>query len=306
MTTAVETDLLQDWEETYRAMVRGRRFDDLALKLQRQGVIDSFGEAKGQEAAQIGAAIDLEAGDMVFPSYRQPSVAFLQGVPIVEMLRFYAGSAEDFCPWDWRAHRFAPYAIPVGSQLAHATGWAWGARLRGESTATVVFFGDGAASQGEVHEAMNYAGVFNAPVVFVLENNGWAISLPTSRQTRADGLYKRAAGYGFEGVRVDGNDVLAVRAAMRSALERARGGGGPTLIEAMTYRMGGHTTSDDPKRYRTQESTDEWAQRDPVALFRAAFAGQPQADERAAEIEREVDEELERATDDFLKERGMG
>jgi pyruvate dehydrogenase E1 component alpha subunit len=301
--TAVDTELLEDWEETYRAMFRGRRFDDLALKLQRQGVIDSFGEAKGQEAAQIGAAMDLEDGDMVFPSYRQPSVAFQRGVPIVEMLRFYAGA--NFCPWDWRKHRFAPYCIPVGSQLAHAAGWAWASRLKGESSATIVFFGDGASSQGEVHEAMNYAGVFDAPVVFICENNGWAISLPTSRQTRADGIYRRAAGYGFEGVRVDGNDVFAVRGAVRAGLERARSGKGPTLVEAVTYRMGGHTTSDDPNRYRTKESTAEWGERDPLVRFRAALSGTSGVEDRMAAIEDEVDAELERATDDFLKERGM-
>jgi pyruvate dehydrogenase E1 component alpha subunit len=287
----------------FRALTRGRRFDELALRLQRQGVIDSYGESRGQEAAQIGAVVDLEADDMVFPSYRQPSVALERGVPTVELLRFYAGAG--FCPWDWRKHRFAPYCIPVGSQVAHAVGWAWASRLRGESAATVVFFGDGAASQGEVHEAMNYAGVFKAPVVFLLENNGYAISLPTAKQTNAEELYLRAAGYGIAGVRVDGNDVVAVRDVVREALSRARAGNGPTLVEAVTYRMGGHTTSDDPLRYRTKDEVAGWIDRDPVTRFRARLADQPDLEERIGEIEAEVEAELDRATDDFLKERGM-
>jgi len=301
--TITDADPLTDWEPMFRALVRGRRFDELALKLQRQGVIDSYGEARGQEAAQIGAVIDLEDDDMVFPSYRQPAVALERGVPTVELLRFYAGG--DFCPWDWREHRFAPYCIPVGSQVAHAVGWAWASRLRGESAATVVFFGDGAASQGEVHEAMNYAGVFRAPVVFMLENNGFAISLPTSQQTRAEALYHRAAGYGIAGARVDGNDVLAVREVVRDALVRARAGHGPTLVEAVTYRMGGHTTSDDPRRYRSEADLSEWAERDPVARFRSELERRPDVQERSGEIERDVEAELDRATDEFLEERGM-
>ena len=299
----LEPDLLADWERLYRGMRRGRRFDELALALQRQGAIDSYGESRGQEGAQIGAIVDLEGDDMVFPSYRQPSAGLERGVTVPELLSHYAGLG--YCTWDWRRHRFGPYCIPVGSQLAHATGWAWAARLRGERSATVVFFGDGASSQGEVHEAMNYAGVFDAPVVFVLENNGWAISLPTSKQTRAEGLYLRAAGYGFHGVRVDGNDVLAMRGHMREALARARRGDGPTLIEAVTYRMGGHTTSDDPKRYRTEDDLSSWTARDPIAHLRRLVQDQAGADARMEEIDQEVDAELNRGVDEFLELRGM-
>lgn len=290
-----------DWEPIFHALVRGRRFDELAIKLQRQGVLDSYGEARGQEAGQIGAVLDLQPQDMVFPSYRQPAVGLHLGVPTVDILRFYAGAS--FCSWDWRAHRFFPYTVPVGSQVAHAAGWAWASRLRGEGAVTVVFIGDGAASQGEVHEAMNYAGVFDAPLVIVLENNGYAISLPVERQTRASDLSVRAAGYGFPGVRVDGNDVLAMRAAAGEAIERARSGGGPTLIESLTYRMGGHTTSDDPKRYRPPEDLDAWAPRDPVLRFKATLADVPA--ERIAAIEQEVEATLDRETQAFLEERGM-
>lgn len=285
-------------------MVRGRRFDELALALQRQGAIDSFGEARGQEGAQIGAVCDLADGDMVFPSYRQPSVAMERGVSPVELLRFYAGV--DHCPWDWRATGFAPYCIPVGSQVAHATGWAWASRLKGDGRATVVFYGDGAASQGEVHEALNYAAVFRAPVIFLLENNGWAISLPAARQTLAAGLHLRAQGYGMPGVQIDGNDVLAVRAAVRTALRRARAGEGPTLIEAVTYRMGGHTTSDDPSRYRPDGDLETWARRDPIETLVGHLRQAGMEDQDVQEqIRTQVDAELVLAVDAFLDERGL-
>jgi pyruvate dehydrogenase E1 component alpha subunit len=177
--------------------------------------------------------------------------------------------------------------------------------MEGSDAVTVVFFGDGAASQGEVHEAINYAGVFRAPVIFVLENNGFAISLPTARQTNAPELYVRAAGYGIAGVRVDGNDLPAVRSAAVEAIARARDGGGPTLIESVTYRMGGHTTSDDPRRYRLPEELEQWESRDPVLRYREALSGEAGFEERAAAIDGEIAAELDRATDEFLSERGM-
>jgi pyruvate dehydrogenase E1 component alpha subunit len=301
--TVTTTDRLTDWEAMFRSLVRGRRFDELALKLQRQGVLDSYGEARGQEGGQIGAVMDLGPQDMVFPSYRQPAVGLHMGVPTLDVLRFYAGA--NFCSWDWRKHRFAPYTVPVGSQVAHAAGWAWASRLRGEDAVTVVFLGDGAASQGEVHEAMNYAGVFDAPLVIILENNGFAISLPTARQTRATDLSVRAAGYGFPGVRVDGNDIIAMREVAGEAIAQARAGGGPTLIESLTYRMGGHTTSDDPKRYRAEGDLEAWVDRDPVLRFKRVLAELPDTAPRIAEIEQEIEEQLDRETQEFLEERGM-
>jgi pyruvate dehydrogenase E1 component alpha subunit len=216
-------------------------------------------------------------------------------------MRQYAGTS--FNPWDWRKLRFAPYYIPVGSQTAHATGWAWASRLRGERSATLVFFGDGAASQGEVHEAMNYAGVFDAPVVFLLENNGWAISLPTSQQTRATRLASRAEGYGIPGVTVDGNDVFAVREVVRNALDRARRGEGPTLVEAVTYRMGGHTTADDPGRYRAEEEVAPWRDKDPLDRFRLALGDEEEVVTSIAQIEQEVEDEMNVAVDEWLVER---
>jgi pyruvate dehydrogenase E1 component alpha subunit len=302
-TALVLATVPEDWERIYRALERGRRFDDVALKLQRQGVIDSYGEARGQEGGQIGLTMDLRDGDMVFPSYRQPAVALERGVTIAELLRQYSGVK--FCPWDWRKTGYFAYTIPVGTQVAHATGWAWGERRRGTGSVTVVYFGDGAASQGEVHEAMNYAGVFDAPLVFVLENNGWAISLPARRQTRASELHLRAAGYGFPGVRIDGNDVLAARQAAREAFARARAGEGPTLIELITYRMGGHTTSDDPTRYRDEAELVEWAASDPLVRFRAQLEEVEGSLERMVELDAEIETEIDAAVDAYLAERGV-
>lgn len=295
--------LVDDWQRVYRAMQRGRIFDRLALALQRQGAIDSYGESRGQEGAQIGTTIDLRPDDMVFPSYRQPSVALLRGVTTRELLQFYSGV--DLCPWDWKGRGFGPVAIPVGSQLAHAAGWAWAARLKRTDNVSVVFFGDGSSSQGEVHEAMNYAAVFDAPVVFVLENNGWAISTSTAKQTRAEGFYLRAQGYGFPGVRVDGNDVSAVRDAASEAIARARAGHGPTLIEAVTYRMGGHTTSDNPRLYRDPSEVTAWEPRDPIAVLREQLADVEGFAEASAAIDAEVETEIERSMDEFLVERGI-
>lgn len=247
------------------AMLRARQFDEHAVALQRQGVVAGYGQASGQEAAQIGAVWAMRDDDMVFPSYRQPGVALHRGVSVRDMLRFY--SRHELCTWDWRARRFAPYAVPVGSQLAHAVGWAMADRSRGDDRVTLVYFGDGSASQGEVHEAMNMGGVFRAPVVFLCENNGWAISTPSARQTAASTLYVRAEGYGFRGVRVDGNDVLAVLNAVADAVTAARAGLGPTLIEAVTYRIGGHTTADDPSLYRSGEELEMWRHNDPIDRF---------------------------------------
>ena len=289
-------------EELARALVRARRFDEVAMALQRQRAIDTYGQALGQEVGQVGVTFDLRPDDMVFPSYRQPGVALMRGISPIEMLRFYAGTT--FMPWDWRKHRFFAYTIPVGSQTAHATGFAWAARRRGEDYVTLVFFGDGAASQGEVHEAMNYAGVFQAPIVFVCENNGWAISMPSSRQTAAEGIYKRAAGYGFEGVRVSADDLWEVRRAARKAVDKARAGGGPSLVEIVSYRLGYHTTSDDATRYRSQEEVEQHRSRDPLARFIDEARREHGLEEAALErISAEVEAEFDAVAEQFIAER---
>ena len=272
----------------YRAMVRARRFDEISLALQRQGAIDSYASARGQEAIHVGVATALSEHDWLFPSYRQPGCMLARGVGPRELWAHYGGVR--FVAWDWRETRCGYHTVPLGSQLAHATGLAWGRQLQGFDDVVVVFFGDGASSQGEVHEAMNFAGVFKAPVVFVCENNGWAISVPWERQSAAEHVADRAVGYGMPGRLVDGQLVAPVHEAVSEAIERARGGGGPSLIEAITYRMEGHTTSDDPRRYRVASELDTWNERDPLALL----VSELERDGTLGDVERRtIEEEVE-------------
>ncbi|MEQ8719101.1 MAG: thiamine pyrophosphate-dependent enzyme [Acidimicrobiales bacterium] len=289
--------------DTYRAMYTAREFDDVTIALQRQGAVAGYAPARGQEASHVGVASQLGPEDMLFPSYRQPGAGLVMGVTPQELWRFHGRYS--YTPWDWRQRRFFTYTIPVGSQLAHAVGWAIEQRHRGAETVSVVFFGDGASSQGEVHEAMNMAGVFSAPTVFVCENNGWAISLPTARQTAASSLYVRALGYGFAGQRVDGNDVSAVQTAVSGAIARARAGFGPTLLELETYRLGPHTTSDDPGLYRSEATVEGRRLRDPVVAERRRLVTDVGlADDEVDEIENSVEAELRVAAAEYLQEVG--
>ncbi len=245
----------------YREMRLTRRFDREATNLQRQGELGLWASSLGQEAAQIGAAYALADGDFVVPSYREHGLALARGVDPVVLLKMFRGV--DYGSWDSAAHRFGGYTLVIGAQTLHAVGYAMGLQRDETGDAVLCCFGDGASSQGDVNEAFTFAAVNNAPVVFFLQNNQWAISAPTTRQSRVP-LYQRAAGFGFPGVRVDGNDALAVHAVVTEALERARSGGGPTLVEAYTFRMGAHTTSDDPTRYRETAEEQYWRDRDPV------------------------------------------
>ena len=255
----------------YRDMVLVRRIDAEATALQRQGELGLWASLLGQEAAQIGSGRALNKKDMVFPTYREHGVAFCQGVNPLNLLGLFRGV--DQGAWDPKDNNFHLYTIVIGAQTLHATGYAMGQQRdhavgdpdNGE--ATIAYFGDGASSQGDVNEAFIWASVFNAPVVFFCQNNQWAISEPIDRQTRIP-LYQRAAGFGFPGVRVDGNDVLATYAVTQQALKRAREGSGPTLIEAYTYRMGAHTTSDDPTKYRLNEDLEHWKLKDPIERVR--------------------------------------
>jgi 2-oxoisovalerate dehydrogenase E1 component alpha subunit len=255
----------------YRDMVLVRRADREANVLQRQGQLGLWAPLLGQEAAQIGAGHALAPQDMVFPSYREHGVAWCRGVDFTELFGIFRGI--DQGSWDPISTGFQLYAIVVGSQCLHATGYAMGQRLDGKignaetGEATLCFFGDGATSQGDVHEGFVWAAVYDAPVVFFCQNNQWAISAPLERQTRVP-LYRRARGYGFPGIRVDGNDVLATLAVTRWALRECRTGNGPVLIEACTYRMDAHTTSDDPARYRLADELEEWKHRDPLERVR--------------------------------------
>lgn len=250
----------------YRDMVIVRRICNEATSLQRQGELALWAPVQGQEAAQIGVGRALAPGDFTFPSYREHGIAWCRGVPPEDMLRIFR--AVTMGGWDPLQYRHSVPAIVLGNQTLHAVGYAMGVQRDGADDAAVTFFGDGASSQGDVLEAFVWAASFNAPVVFVLQNNQWAISEPTSLQTKIP-LYQRARGFGFPGVRVDGNDVLAVYEVTKRALEQARAGGGPTLIEAFTYRMGAHTTSDDPTRYRVDAEVEVWKLRDPIERVKA-------------------------------------
>jgi pyruvate dehydrogenase E1 component alpha subunit len=231
----------------------------------------------GQEAAQIGSAFALEESDWIFPSYRELGAAVVRGVDLVEYLHFYRATWHGGT-YDANAHRFGYVSVPVASQTLHAVGYAMGTRLDGLSPATLVYFGDGATSEGDFHEACNFAAVFRAPVVFFCQNNQWAISVPLSAQTVAP-IWKKAEAYGFPGVQVDGNDVLAVFKATREAATRARDEGIPTLIEAVTYRIGPHSTADDASKYRPAEEVERWRDRDPLERYRRWLAESGTADD---------------------------
>ncbi|MEU8622548.1 pyruvate dehydrogenase (acetyl-transferring) E1 component subunit alpha [Streptomyces sp. NPDC048623] len=259
----------------YRDMALTRRFDAEATSLQRQGELGLWPSSSGQEAAQIGSGRALRDEDHVFPSYREHGVAWCRGIDPTQLLGLFRGVSHG--GWDPATANFHLYTLVIGSQALHATGYAMGVAKDGADSAVIAYFGDGASSQGDVSEAFNFAAVYNAPVVFFCQNNQWAISVPTERQTRVP-LYQRAQGFGFPGVRVDGNDVLACLAVTRRALERARAGEGPTLIEAYTYRMGAHTTSDDPTRYRAESEVESWRHRDPIDRLAAHLISEGWAD----------------------------
>ena len=272
----------------YRDMAIVRRIDTEATALQRQGELGLWPPLMGQEAAQIGSARGLRDDDFVFSSYREHAVAWCRGVSAADLLRVWRGSAAS--GWNPYDHNMAVPQIIIGAQALHATGYAMGAAWEGTDTATIAYFGDGATSEGDVNEAFIFAASFDAPVVFFCQNNQWAISEPVDLQSKQP-LARRADGFGMPGIRVDGNDVLAVLAATRIALDRARRGEGPTLIEAVTYRIGPHTTADDPKRYRTDEELADWGARDPLARVLTLLASTGFDTEA---LEREVAEEANR------------
>ena len=255
-----------------RDMILARRFDAEATALQRHGELGLWTPLLGQEAAQVGSAHALRTPDVVFPSYREHAVAMVLGLPYSNLLAMFRGC--DGGDWE-RLETFKNYQIVIGCQALHATGYAMGLQLDGvvgnedaaDNAAVIVYHGDGAASQGDVNEAYVFAASYNAPVVFFCQNNQWAISEPIALQSRIP-LFQRANGFGFPGIQVDGNDVLAVKAVTDWALERARNGEGPTFIEAFTYRMGAHTTSDDPTKYRERAEEEQWRAKDPIARVR--------------------------------------
>ncbi len=278
-----------DMRGLYRDLVLVRRIDTEAIALQRQGELGIWASLLGQEAAQIGSGRALDPEDMVFPTYREHGVAWCRGIDPVRLLELYRGVSHG--GWAPEEHKFHLYTIVIGAQTLHATGYAMGIQRDGaDGEAVIVYFGDGATSQGDVNEAFVWASVFNAPIVFFCQNNQWAISEPLEKQSRIP-LYQRARGFGFPGVQVDGNDVMACYAVTRKAMQAARDGQGPTLIEAFTYRMGAHTTTDDPTRYRLASELEMWKLKDPIERVRAYLVRTGQAE---PEFFAEVDAEAKR------------
>ena len=256
----------------YRWMVVGRVFDERAVALQRQGRIGTYGPISGQEAAIVGSAAAVRAQDWIFPTYREFLAGMMHGVPISRYLLLFRGAiGGGAAPEGINVY---PIAISIGTHIPHAVGAAWAARLLRDDAVVLAYFGDGATSKGDFHEALNFAGVFKVPAVFLCVNNQWAISVPRSAQTASATLAQKAAAYGFDGVQVDGMDVLAVHTATRAAVDRARAGGGPMLIEAVCYRFGPHTTADDPARYREDEEVGRWRGLDPIPRMRAYLAAE--------------------------------
>jgi len=281
----------------YRMMVLGRAFDDRLLTLQRQGRIGTFGPTTGQEASQLGAVAVLEPSDWFVPSFRETAAELWRGRTMEGVILTYGGYNEGGKGHEGDFKNF-PVSIPVATQVLHAAGVGWSIKYRGKKDVAMTFFGDGGTSEGDFHEGMNVAGVYQLPVIFVCQNNQWAISLPRSKQTRSKTLAQKALAYGFPGIQVDGNDVLAVYSAAKEAAGRARSGGGPTLIECVTYRMKMHTTADDPKRYRKEEEVKAWEKRDPITRFQKYLNEKGLlSDEKNNSMQKELQEEIKRAVE---------
>jgi pyruvate dehydrogenase E1 component alpha subunit len=259
----------------YREMVRLRVLDERMMTLQRQGRVGFYGACTGQEAATLASAIVLEPSDWIFPALRESGAMLLRGFPMVPYLCQVFGNSGDETRGRQMPSHMASRSVNqvswgscIGTQLPQAVGAAMAAKIKGDRTVIAAYLGDGATSEGDFHVAMNFAGVFKAPVVFICQNNHWAISVPTSKQTASESIAIKAQAYGFPGVKVDGNDAIAVYEAVRAAVERARSGGGPTLVECETYRIGAHSSSDDPTRYRDEREVETWRKRDPIEILR--------------------------------------
>lgn len=301
----IEPDISKDeLRRLYKLMILVRALDIRGLQLQRQGRIGFFIGSLGQEACQIGSAYALRPEDWVFPAYREIGAALLRGVTLKQVMNQYFANAEDLEKgrqltnlYGAKSVHFVSGSAPIATQLPHAVGTALAAKIRGDPIVTLAYFGDGATSENDFHTAMNFAGVFKTPTIFFCQNNHWAISVPIEKQTSAETIAIKAKAYGFEGVRVDGNDILAVYRTTREAVEKARKGEGPTLIEAVTYRMGPHSSSDDPKRYIAEQELAEWQKRDPITRFRRYLEKKrmwSETDEKKAQedVNRELDEAI--------------
>jgi len=287
---------LDETRRLYRAMVAARFYDRKGSALQKQGRLATYAPFEGQEAAQIGSAAALRSDDWMVATYRDAAAMWFHGYPRELLLLGRMGDERGGCPPE--GVLILPPSITVGAHMLHAVGLAWAAMLQGQDRVAITYFGDGATSEGDFHEAMNLAGVYRAPVVFLCENNLYAISLRRDRQTASVTIAAKAEGYGMPGVLVDGNDLFAVYGATTAAVSLARSGGGPTLIEALTYRLGPHTTADDPGRYRDPQEEAEWRPRDPLARVRSFLAQRGAWDEDwQQEIERDESSAIEAAVE---------
>jgi pyruvate dehydrogenase E1 component alpha subunit len=285
----------------HRGLLLGRKFDHRLLNLQRQGRIGTFAPITGQEASQLGAVAALRTSDWFVPSFRETAAELWRGRTMESVILSFAGFSEG--AKSAAKLNNLPVAVPVASQVVHAVGLAWAIRYRQKDDVAMTFFGDGATSEGDFHEGLNLAALFQLPAIFVCQNNHWAISVPRAKQTHSKTLAQKAVAYDMPGIQVDGNDVLAVYSAAHEAVERARSGGGPTLIECVTYRMMMHTTADDPKRYRTDEEVDAWKKRDPIPRFQTYLKGKGiLSAEKIKELEEEIDAEIQAAVDKAEKQ----
>jgi 2-oxoisovalerate dehydrogenase E1 component alpha subunit len=279
----------QTLAELYRRMVIGRRFDTQATALTKQGRLAVYPSSRGQDACQVGAVLALRDQDWLFPTYRDSVAILTRGVDPVEVLSLLRGQWH--CGYDPYQHHVAPQCTPLATNTLHAVGLAHAARLKGEDTVALVLLGDGATSEGDTHEALNFAAVWKAPVVFLLQNNGYAISVPLAKQTAAPSLAHKGIGYGIPGELIDGNDAAAVYTTVRAAVDRAARGDGPTLIEALTYRMEAHTNADDATRYRDCDEVTAWLSRDPLTRLEAYLRATGELDDASAErLQAEADQ----------------
>jgi 2-oxoisovalerate dehydrogenase E1 component alpha subunit len=287
----------------YRWMVLNRALDERMVTLQRQGRIGFYIGSIGEEASVFGAAAAMDAEDWLFPCYREHGAALLRGMPLATFVCDLLGNAGDAmkgrqmpCHEAWPPGRFASISSPIATQIAHAVGAGWAARIRGDDMVALTWFGEGATSAADFHAGLNFAAVRKVPVVFVCRNNGWAISVPRERQTGSETIAQKAIAYGLRGERVDGNDLLAVHAAVRRARARAADGEGPTLVEAVTYRLEGHSTSDDPRAYRAAEAVAPWREKEPILRTRRYLLRRDALDDAAdARLRNEVRAEIQRA-----------
>ncbi|MFD7505149.1 pyruvate dehydrogenase (acetyl-transferring) E1 component subunit alpha [Streptomyces sp. NPDC059850] len=274
----------------HRELVHGRRYNVQATALTRQGRLAVYPSSTGQEACQVAAGLVLEERDWLFPSYRDTLAAVVRGLDPVQALTLLRGDWHS--GYDPREHRVAPLSTPLATQLPHAVGLAHAARLKGDDVVALALVGDGGTSEGDFHEALNFAAVWQAPVVFLIQNNGFAISVPLAKQTAAPSLAHKAVGYGMPGRLVDGNDAAAVHHVLGEAVRRARGGGGPTLVEAVTYRVDAHTNADDATRYRSDAEVEAWREHDPIALLEGAMRDRGLLDDKGVQAVRDSAERL--------------